>query len=108
LVVTLLSALPLYFLMIESTPREVAFLPGIVFVASILPAKFLTGWAVGRGRRRAQPRHGIWCWSARLAAIPLAGYYVVIVSFTRYTSWYGVWSLFEQHAFLIPVPFLSF
>ena len=39
--------------------------------------------------------------------LPIAGLYVFIVFFTRYTSWYGVWSLFEQHAFLVPVPFLG-
>jgi hypothetical protein len=67
----------------------------------------LTGWAVGRARRRDRPGHFLLRWVARVACLPAAGFYVLIVFFTRYTSWHGVWSLFEQHAFLIPAPFLS-
>jgi hypothetical protein len=39
--------------------------------------------------------------------LPLAIVYAVVVSLSRYTSWYGSWSLFEQHAFLLPAPFLG-
>jgi hypothetical protein len=107
LLVTLLFALPLYVLMIEATPREVVFLPSLFFVAFILPARLLTGWAVGRARRRDRPGHFLLRWAARFASLPVAGFYVLVVFFTRYTSWHGVWSLFEQHAFLIPAPFLN-
>jgi hypothetical protein len=37
----------------------------------------------------------------------VAGFYVLIVFFTQFTSWTGVWSLYEQHAFLVPVPFFG-
>ena len=39
---------------------------------------------------------------------PVALTYVGIVSVTRYTSWHGAYSLLEQHAFLLPVPFVDF
>ncbi len=39
--------------------------------------------------------------------VPVAAIYVVLVYLTQYLSWYGVWSLYEQHAFLVPVPFLG-
>ena len=39
--------------------------------------------------------------------LPVVGFYVLIVFFTQYTAWYGKWSLYEQHAFLLPVPFLD-
>jgi hypothetical protein len=107
LLVTLLFALPLYLLKIELTPREIAFLPSIFFVAFILPARLLTGWAVGRARRREGRSFFLWRWLVRLAEVPAVAFFVFVVFFTRYTSWYGVWSLFEQHAFLIPVPFLG-
>ena len=44
-------------------------------------------------------------WTGRLPLLPVAGFYVLVVFFTQYTSWNGVWSLYEQHAFLVPVPF---
>jgi hypothetical protein len=107
LVGTLLFAVPLYLLKIEIIPREAAWLPALVFVAFIGPARLLTGWAYARARRRAEPRHWIFRIAARLLMVPSALAYVVIVYFTQFTSWYGIASLYEQHAFLVPVPFLG-
>jgi hypothetical protein len=106
-VVTLLFALPLYLLKIEMIPREAAWLPSLVFVAFIFPARLLTGWAVARAMRRPTPRHWLFRWTARVPLLPAALFYVLIVFFTQYTSWNGVWGLYEQHAFLVPVPFLG-
>ena len=106
-VVSLLFALPLYLLKIEIVPREAAWLPGLVFLAFIFPARLLAGWAMGRARKRAEPRHWFFRWTGRLPLLPAAGFYVLIVFFTQYTSWNGVWSLYEQHAFLVPVPFFG-
>jgi hypothetical protein len=106
-VVTLLFALPLYLLKIEIVPREAAWLPGLVFIAFIFPARLLTGWAMGRAAKRSGPRHWFFRWTGRLPLLPAAGFYVLIVFFTQYTSWNGVWSLYEQHAFLVPVPFFE-
>lgn len=106
-VLTLLLALPLYLLKIEMVPREAAWLPGLVFVAFIFPARLLTGWALGRARRREQPRHWFFRWTGRAPLVPAAGLYVLVVYFAQFTSWNGVWSLYEQHAFLLPVPFFG-
>jgi hypothetical protein len=106
-VVTLLSALPLYLLKIEMVPREAAWLPSLVFIAFIFPARLLTGWALSRGRRREAPRHWFFRWTGRLPLLPAAAFYVLVVYFTQFTSWNGIASLYEQHAFLVPVPFFG-
>src|SRR5262249_14842100 len=106
-IMTLLFALPLYLLKIQIVPREAAWLPSLVFIVFIFPARLLTGWALGRANRRPVPRHWFFRWTGRIPLLPVAGFYVLIVFFTQYTSWHGVWSLYEQHAFLVPVPFLS-
>jgi hypothetical protein len=106
-VVTLLFALPLYLFKIEVVPREAEWLPALVFIAFIYPARLLTGWAMGRAANRDEPRHWFFRWTGRLPLLPAAGVYVVIVFFSQYTSWNGVWSLYEQHAFLVPVPFFG-
>ena len=119
---TLLFALPLYLLKIEMIPREVAWLPNLVFVLFIVPARFLTGWAYGRAAVPAKKRWK-WLswflgqpgqvspfylrWPSRLAILPPAAFYVLVLFFTQYTAWYGKLSLYEQHAFLAPVPFLK-
>ena len=84
-----------------------AWLPSLVFVVFIFPARLLTGWAMGRARRREQPRFILSRLFAFMAALPVVGFYTLIVYFTQYLSWYGAYSLYEQHAFLVPVPFLG-
>lgn len=106
-VITLLLALPLYLLKIEVVPAEAAWLPSLIFIMFIFPARLLTGWALSRARRRDTVRHWFFRWTGRLPFIPAALIYVLVLYFTQFTSWNGVWSLYEQHAFLVPVPFFG-
>jgi hypothetical protein len=107
LFVLLVAAIPLYFLKIEMIPREAAWLPSLVFVIFLAPARLLTGWAYARSGRRDSPRHWIFRILGRIAITVAALLYVVVVFIGQYTSWGGAGSLYEQHAFLLPVPFLS-
>lgn len=104
---TLLFSLPLYLLKIEIVPRDAAGLPSLLFVMFMVPARFLAGWAYSRGLKREQVRHWFFRLMARLGMLPVVAFYVLIVYFTQYLSWHGVWSLYEQHAFLLPVPFVG-
>jgi hypothetical protein len=107
LLCTLLFAIPLYLLKIEIVPREAAWLPSLVFVVFIFPARLLTGWSCGRAALRPKNRNFFLRQAARLAMLPIVAFYVLIVFLTQFTSWHGVASLYEQHAFLVPVPFLG-
>ncbi|MGE0755516.1 MAG: hypothetical protein AB7O38_00780 [Pirellulaceae bacterium] len=107
LFVTLLFATPLYLLKIEYTPRELLWLPNVVFVVFLFPARLIAGWALARARRREAPRWWLTRWAARLAAVPVVAAYVLILFFTQYVSWDGAWSLLEQHPFLLPAPFFG-
>ncbi len=107
LLITLAFAVPLYLLKIEIVPREAAWLPSLVFILFMFPARLLSGWAYGRALRQATPRLWLSRWGARLFMLAVTMVYVLIVFFTQYTAWDGIWSLYEQHAFLLPVPFLG-
>ena len=107
LLVTLTFAVPLYLLKIEMIPREAAWLPSLVFLVFIFPTRLLTGWAYARSGRPEKPRHWVFRWSGRLGMLLPVMLYVIIVFFTQYTAWEGIWSLYQQHAFLLPVPFLG-
>lgn len=111
LLITLVFAAPLYLLKIAYTPQQLTWLPSLAFVAMIFPARLLTGWAVGRGMDAERPRNLalsiLFSMFSATAALPVAALFVLIVFLTRYTSWYGPWSLLEQHAFLVPAPFLG-
>jgi hypothetical protein len=105
LFITLLFALPLYLLKIELVPRDALMIPALVFIAFIWPARLLTGWVCGRAAKRPCRRHWFF-WTTGALPVPL---FVVVYGFfvwlSQYLSWYGVASLYEQHAFLLPVPF---
>lgn len=105
LLITFLFALPLFLLKIEYTLRELLWIPSLVFVIFIFPARLLTGWALARAKRRQQPRHFIIRLLARVAEIPVVAFYVFVLFFTQYVSWSGAWSLLEQPPFLLPAPF---
>ncbi|MSR79895.1 MAG: hypothetical protein EXS11_04130 [Gemmataceae bacterium] len=107
LLVTLAFALPLYLLKIEVVPQEALWLPTLVFILFIFPARLITGWAVGRSLRRETPRHWFFRWTGRMPLLPAIAIYLLFVFFSQYTSWNGIGSLYEQHAFLLPVPFFG-
>jgi hypothetical protein len=107
LVIAVLLALPLYLLKIEVVPAEAAWLPGLVFITFIFPARLLAGWALARAGRRDAPRHWFFRWTGRVPLLPVALLYVLVLYLTQFTSWNGVWSLYEQHAFLLPAPFFG-
>ena len=104
---TLLAAVPLYLLKIELVPRDAAWLPGLVFVVFLFPARLLCGWAYARSSRRERPRHWTFRWLGRLGILPALLAYLLIVVLAQFTSWAGVASFYEQHAFLLPVPFVD-
>jgi hypothetical protein len=109
-VAMLLLAIPLYLLKIELVPRELAWIPSVFFIVSIFPARVLTGWAFGRADRK-RPGHVALRIFAIMIGLPImfaaSIFYVIVLFFSQYTSWGGVWSLYQQHAFLLPVPFLG-
>ena len=107
LLITLALAIPPYLFKIQKVYEEFDGLMSLVFVFLVFPARLLTGWAVGFAERRERPRFFLLRWASRLAAIPVCLMYVLLVYLSQYTSWFGSWSLFEQHPFLVPVPFFG-
>lgn len=101
----LLAAIPLNLFKIEQIPREAVWLPGLFFVLFMAPGRLLIGWAYHRASIREVPRG----WLARLVGrvfiLAMATLYVLSVFLAQYTAWDGVKSLYEQHAFLLPVAF---
>lgn len=105
--VHLLFAIPLYLLKIEVIPRELVFLEGLMFLLLMFPARLLGGWAFARGCRREAPRWWGIRWFSRLAVVPVLAAYVFVVFLSQHLGWQGIGSLYEQHAFLLPVPFVT-
>lgn len=102
--VTYALALPLYLLKIAVLPGDARWLATTVFVVSIWPARLVTGWAYGQAMLREQRAHWLWRWSAWLTMLPLLGFYVFVLYFTRFAASLGRFEQMLNHAFLLPSP----
>ncbi len=107
LLVTLLFSVPLYLLKVELAPRELAWLPSLFFVVLIFPARLICGWAMHRSIRKTDRSHFLWRMLCRFGVVAIGLIYGMMIFFTQYLSWNGTWSLLEQHAFMVPAPWLS-
>jgi hypothetical protein len=105
LLMAIVMALPLFVLKVEAIPSELLWSLSIVFVVFTWPAKMLIGWAYGRGAKREQSSRWWVRYPLLASTVPLALTFVLILMLTRYVSWNGAMSLFENHVFLLPAPF---
>lgn len=121
LVALVLMPIPLYLLKIEATPEEIVWLPCLVFVAFMLPARIATGLALRRGRRLRRLAEGqhdgtlpqrffpkASRWFVRFAVAPaIVAMYLAVLFGSQFTSWDGVDTWVRQHALLVPLPFIG-
>lgn len=121
LITLVLMPIPLYLLKIEATPEEIVWLPCLVFVAFMLPARIAAGLCLRRARRlrglaestrEGEFAPGFWAtgsrWFVRFLAAPLiAAVYLAVLFGSQFTSWDGVDTWVRQHALLVPVPFIG-
>lgn len=107
---TLAAALPLLLPRVELPPRDLAWLPALVFVALLWPAKILAGWAVHRGEylAGAAPLGPLRTLVPRLLLLMAGLAYGLGLWTSQYLDWHGTASFLEQHAFLLPAPARAF
>jgi hypothetical protein len=104
-IMVVLMSIPLYLLKIETVPNELLWLLTIVFLIFTLPSRMIMGWAHSRALKRDRPRP--WWLTIPLGGLMLvvSAVCVLVLTTTRYLSWNGAFSLFENHLFLLPAPF---
>lgn len=106
-VVIYVLSLPLYLFKVALPPDDAIWFITLIFIASILPTRILTGWAYRRAaRKQADGRraHFLVRLGCRLLLLPLLGLYVFLLFFTQFIDEHGKQALFEHHAFLLPWP----
>jgi len=106
-VVIYVLSLPLYLFKIALPPADAIWFVTLIFIASILPTRILTGWAYRLAvRKQAEGRraHFVVRLVCRSLLLPLLGLYVFLLFFTQFIDEHGKQALFEHHAFLLPWP----
>jgi len=102
--------IPLYLLKIEPPPPELLWLPTWFFIVFMMPARIASGLAMRRARSRPE---GTTRWAklsritVRLMIPPVVGIYLLFVYLSQYVSWDGLQTWVQQHAVLVPVPFVG-
>lgn len=103
-VTTFSLSLPLYLAKVYLLPQDARWIVTLIFIASIYPAKVVTGWAMHRALvRQDWPWFG-WRWMTRGLRYLVLALYVFLLFFTPLISEHGKLVLFEHHALLLPAP----
>jgi len=98
------AAIPLYLTKVRLIADDAVWLLTPLFVILIYPARLMFGWVYARGMRRPDPTTRLIRWPVKLVMIPVLGAYALILFATPLISEAGQAALFENHAFLLPIP----
>ena len=97
-------AIPLYLSKIIVPPADALWLFTPLFVIVIYPTRLLMGWVYGSGLRKEQRATRLIRWPTKVFMAPALGFYSLILFFVPLISEAGPRAMFENHAFLLPVP----
>lgn len=97
-------AVPLYLSKVVSFPVDALWLFTPLFILVIYPTRILMGWVYGTGLRKRQRVTRMIRWPTKVFMIPLLGLYGLILFVLPLISEAGPRAMFENHAFLLPVP----
>ncbi len=102
---TAVLAVPLFLFKIIAPPRDAFWLLTPLFVAAMLPARVVTGWAYRRAATRSVRRNWLVIGGATSGLIVVGFIYAGSVMIAQFINEHGRQAVFEQHAFSLPVPF---
>ena len=103
--VTAVLAVPLFLFKIVAPPRDALWLLTPLFVAAMLPARVVTGWAYRRSAARDARRNWFMICGAAAGLFGVGFVYAGSVMIAQFINEHGRQAVFEQHAFSLPVPF---
>ncbi len=103
--VSVALCIPLFLLKIEAIPTDLIWLLSLVFLILLWPGKICLGWAYRQSMAAPQPRRWWLTLPMGILVSTVSAAYVLLLMLTRYTSWNGAFSLFENPVFLLPTPF---
>lgn len=98
------AAVPLYLTKVRLIDAGALWLLTPLFVVLIYPTRVMFGWVYARGIQDRDPA-GRWIrWPVGLVMIPVLAAYAGILFVTPLISEAGRAAIFENHAFLLPIP----
>jgi len=98
------AAVPLYLTKVRLIADDAIWLLTPLFIVLIYPTRLMFGWVYARGRQRPEPARRLVRWPVKLVMIPALAAYAGILFVTPLISEAGRAAIFENHAFLLPIP----
>ena len=97
-------AIPLYLSKVVLPPADAYWVFTPLFILVIYPTRLLIGWVYGTGMKKKHRAGRLVRWPAKVFMVPLLGLYSLILFAVPLISEAGPKAMFENHAFLLPVP----
>ena len=97
-------AIPLYLSKVVLPPADAYWLFTPLFILVIYPTRLLIGWVYGTGVQKEHRAGRLVRWPAKVFMVPLLALYSLILFAVPLISEAGPKAMFENHAFLLPVP----
>ncbi len=97
-------AIPLYLSKVVLPPADAYWLFTPLFILVIYPTRLLIGWVYGTGLKKEHRASRLVRWPTKVFMVPLLGLYSLILFTVPLISEAGPKAMFENHAFLLPVP----
>ncbi len=98
------SAVPLYLTKVRLPAADAVWLLTPLFVLLIYPTRIMFGWVYARGLRKDRPAAWLLRWPVRILMVPILAVYAGLLFMTPLISEAGRAAMFENHAFLLPIP----
>ena len=98
------AAIPLYLTKVRLIDVGALWLVTPLFIVLIYPTRVMFGWVYARGCSHSAPASRLVRWSTNLVMIPVLAIYAGILFVTPMISEAGRAAIFENHAFLLPIP----
>ncbi|APZ96191.1 hypothetical protein [Fuerstiella marisgermanici] len=97
-------AIPLYLSKVVSWPVDALWLFTPLFIIVIYPTRILMGWVYGTGVQKNLRAPKLIRWPTKVVMVPLIAIYALTLFLLPTISEAGGRAMFENHAFLLPVP----
>ncbi len=98
------AAVPLYLTKVRLLADDAIWLLTPLFIVLIYPTRLMFGWVYARGQSRPEAARRLVRWPVKAVMIPALAAYAGILFVTPLISEAGRAAIFENHAFLLPIP----
>lgn len=105
LLLTYAMSLPLNLFKVVTPDQDAMWFITLIFIIGIYPTKVMLGWLYHFSEKKENLPRKLWRWPVGWVGLPIVFFYVFLLFFTQFIGEQGKLILFQNHVFLLPIPF---